>query len=53
MKAFDNVNWNVMMKILQKIKTDYRDRNTVRELYNHQTTSIKLKLKEKPQLEKQ
>jgi retron-type reverse transcriptase len=42
LKAFDNVNWNVMMKILKMIKIDYRDR-IIRELYGHQTTSIKIK----------
>jgi len=43
LKAFDDVNWNVMMKILKIIKIDYRDRRIIRELYNHQTTSIKIK----------
>jgi len=43
LKAFDNVNWNVMMKILKRIKTDYRDRRIIRESYKHQTTSIKIK----------
>ena len=42
-KAFDNVNWNVMMKIIKMIKIDYRDRRIIRELYKHQTTSIKIK----------
>jgi hypothetical protein len=41
-KAFDNVNWKVMMKILQVIKIDCRDRRTIRELYKHQKTSIKI-----------
>jgi len=43
LKAFDNVNWNVMMKMLKMIKIDYRDREIMRELYKHQTTSIKIK----------
>jgi len=34
LKAFDNVNWNVMMKILRIIKMDYRDRRIIRQLYN-------------------
>jgi hypothetical protein len=34
LKAFDSVNWNVMIKILQMLKTDYRDR-IVRELYKN------------------
>jgi len=43
LKAFVNVNWKVMMKILKMIKIDYRDRRIIRELYKHQTTSIKIK----------
>jgi len=36
------------------IKIDYRGRRVIRELYKHQTTSIKIKkAKEKPQLEKE
>ena len=31
------------MKILKKIKIDYRDRRIIRELYKHQTTSLKIK----------
>ena len=31
-----------MMKILKMIKTGYRDRRIIRELYKHQTTSIKI-----------
>jgi len=42
-KWFDNANWNVMVKILKIIKTDYRDRRIIRELYKHETTSIKIK----------
>ena len=43
MEAFDNVNWNVMMKTLKMIKIDYRDRRIIRELYKHHMTSIKIK----------
>ena len=43
LKAFDNVNMKVMMKILKMIKIGYRDRRIIRELYKHQTTSIKRK----------
>jgi hypothetical protein len=43
LKAFNVVNWNVMMKILKKIKIDYRDRRIIRELCKHQTTSINIK----------
>jgi hypothetical protein len=35
LKAFVNVNWNVMMKILKMIKIDNRDRRIIRELYKH------------------
>jgi len=36
------------------IKIDYRDSRVIRELYKHQTTSMKMKeVKEKPQLEKE
>ena len=43
LKAFDNVNWKVMMKILKMIKIDCRHRKIIREHYRHQTTSIKIK----------
>jgi hypothetical protein len=42
LKAFDSANWNLMMKMLQMIKIDYRDRRIIRELYKHQTTPIKI-----------
>jgi len=54
LKAFDNANWNIMMKILKMIKIDYRDRRIIRELYKHQMTFIKInESKEKLQLEKE
>ena len=43
LKVCDNVNWKVVMKILKMIIIDYRDRRIIRELYKHQTTSIKIK----------
>jgi hypothetical protein len=43
LKAFNVVNWNVMMKILKMIKIDYRGRRIIRELCKHQTTSINVK----------
>jgi hypothetical protein len=43
LKAFDNVNWKVMMKVLKMVKVDYRDKRIVRELYKHHTTSTKIK----------
>jgi hypothetical protein len=51
MKAFDNINRNVIIKILKIIKIDYRYRRNIRELYKHRNTSIKIKYK--PQLEKE
>ena len=45
LKAFENVNWKVMMKILKMIQIDYRDRRIVRELYKHQKTFTKNKRK--------
>jgi oligoribonuclease NrnB/cAMP/cGMP phosphodiesterase (DHH superfamily) len=47
LKASDYINWNVMMKTLKMIKTDYRDRRTIRELYRHQKKSIKIKERER------
>jgi hypothetical protein len=43
LKAFDNVNWNIMMKILKMMKIDYRDRRIIREFYKYQLTFIKIK----------
>jgi hypothetical protein len=35
LKAFDKVNWNIMMRMLKMIKIDYRDRRIITELYKH------------------
>jgi len=43
LKAFEKVNWKLMMKILKMIKIDCRDRRIIRELYKHQTRPIKIK----------
>ena len=43
LKAFDNLNWNIMMKILKMIKIDYRDIRIIRELHKQQTTFIKVR----------
>jgi hypothetical protein len=43
MKAFQNVNWNLMMKTLKMIEIDSRDRRLIAELHKHQTTSMKIK----------
>jgi hypothetical protein len=43
LKAFNIVNWNVMMKILKTNKIDYRDSRIIRELCKHQKTSMNIK----------
>jgi hypothetical protein len=43
LRAFGNLNWKVMMKILKMVKVDYRDRRIIRELYKYRTTFIKRK----------
>ena len=42
-RAFCNVHWNVMMKILKMVKIDYRNRRIIRALYKSQVTVIKIK----------
>ena len=39
-KAFDNVNWNIMLKTLKRLKVDYRDRKIIYQLYKNQTALI-------------
>ncbi|KAI5734139.1 hypothetical protein M8J77_003012 [Diaphorina citri] len=41
-KAFDNVNWNQMMKILKDIGVSYKDRRIIFNLYRNQTTHIEI-----------
>ncbi|XP_068084796.1 pro-resilin-like [Anabrus simplex] len=36
-KAFDNVNWNIVLKALRSLKVDYRDRKIIYQLYKNQT----------------
>jgi len=43
LKVYDNINWNITVKTVKMIKTDYKDRRIIRELYQHQKTSIKIK----------
>jgi hypothetical protein len=43
LKAFNIVNWNVMMKTLKMIKIGYRVRRIIRELCKHHTTTINVK----------
>lgn len=41
-KAFDNVNWNLMMKILKNIGVEYKDRKIIYNLYRQQTMYIEV-----------
>jgi hypothetical protein len=41
--SFEKLTLDYMTKIMKMIKIDYRDRRIIRELYNYQKTSIKIK----------
>lgn len=41
-KAFDNVNWNIMMKILEEIGLNFKDRRIIFNLYKNQKAYIEL-----------
>src|SRR6476619_5049269 len=41
-KAFDRVNWEKMMKVLQSIGVDWRDRRMISELYMHQEAVVRI-----------
>ncbi|KAI5715577.1 hypothetical protein M8J77_018806 [Diaphorina citri] len=41
-KAFDNVNWSLMMKILKDIGVEYRDRRIIFNLYRNQSMHIEI-----------
>uniref|UniRef100_A0A8D8YBX5 Craniofacial development protein 2 n=1 Tax=Cacopsylla melanoneura TaxID=428564 RepID=A0A8D8YBX5_9HEMI len=41
-KAFDNVNWKLMMKILKDIGIEYRDRRIIFNLYRNQSMHIEV-----------
>ena len=41
-KAFDRVNWEKMMKVLQSIGEDWRDRRMISELYMNQEAVIRI-----------
>ena len=41
-KAFDGVNWEKMMKILQSIGVDWRDQRMVSELYMNQEAVVRI-----------
>ncbi|KAL1448655.1 hypothetical protein WDU94_014027 [Cyamophila willieti] len=44
-KAFDNVNWNLMMNILKNIDVKYKDRRLIYNLYKNQRAYIEIKPK--------
>jgi hypothetical protein len=41
-KAFDRVNWVIMMKILKSIGVDWRDRTLIKTLYRNQEVVVKV-----------
>ncbi|KAI5715694.1 hypothetical protein M8J77_020891 [Diaphorina citri] len=41
-KAFDRVNWNILMKILKEIGLKWKDRRLIRELYKNQKVIVRL-----------
>uniref|UniRef100_A0A8D8YBS6 Craniofacial development protein 2 n=1 Tax=Cacopsylla melanoneura TaxID=428564 RepID=A0A8D8YBS6_9HEMI len=41
-KAFDNVNWNIMMKILEEIGLNFKDRRIIFNLYKNQKAYIEI-----------
>ena len=41
-KAFDRVNWEKMMKVLQSIGVDWRDRRLISELYMNQEAVVRI-----------
>src|SRR6478609_4757811 len=41
-KAFDRVNWEKMLKVLQSIGVDCRDRRMIRELYMNQVAVVRI-----------
>src|SRR6478609_560080 len=41
-KAFDRVNWKKMMKVLQSIGVDWRDRRMISELYINQEAVVRI-----------
>ena len=45
-KAFDRVNWEKMMKVLQSIGVDWRDRRMISELYINQEPVVRIAIGE-------
>src|SRR6476469_8438853 len=41
-KAFDRVNWEKMMKVLQSIDVDWRNRRMISELYMNQEAAVRI-----------
>uniref|UniRef100_A0A8D8UAM4 Craniofacial development protein 2 n=1 Tax=Cacopsylla melanoneura TaxID=428564 RepID=A0A8D8UAM4_9HEMI len=45
-KAFDRVNWNILMKILKDIQINWKDRRLIRELYKGQKVVVRVENEE-------
>lgn len=41
-KAFDRVDWNILMKILKEIQLNWKDRRLIRELYKGQKVVVRV-----------
>ena len=41
-KAFDKVNWNILLKILRDMGIDWKDRRLIKELYCRQTVVVRV-----------
>ena len=41
-KAFDRVNWEKMIKVLQSIGVDWRDRRMINELYMNREAVVRI-----------
>lgn len=41
-KAFDNVNWKILLQILKENQIDYRDRRIIYSMYRKQETEIQI-----------
>ena len=41
-KAFDRVNWKKMMKVLQSVGVDWRDRRMISELFMNQEAIVRI-----------
>ena len=41
-KAFDRVNWCILMEILKDICVDWKDRSLIKELYMNQKVMVRV-----------